>query len=298
MKRFIFRLIVLACSALIVSACFGPKTPQDVTKTFWQAVLNNDTGDAVKYSTLTDASYYDGFSREWKGFVPSFGKITIEENQASVASEFAAPANSGLKDRRFTTYLVLRNNEWKVDYDRTKTAIHGGALGALFGKLGQLGDDLTQQLHSSADSFNREMERMARELEQMSDSFGTQASKSMEEFAGELRRSIDELEASINRALEEEDNNLSDKDRRVLQSIAADLEQDSQNLADPSAEAISESSKNLGRAQQQLVTIDGDALDKYKSEWQELASEFEKSMQKMLDELSKITTDDSVHEFR
>jgi hypothetical protein len=288
MKKFVLHLIVLACLGLPLSACFGPKTPQDVSQTFWEAVLNNNAKNAVEYSTLTDPKYHDSFLKDWDGFQPSFGKITIEEKVASVASEFTSPANSGQDNRRFTTYLVLRNEEWKVDYDRTKKSIHGGALGDLFNKLNQLGDDISMQFESSADSFKLEMDRMGKELGKMSNSLGQQASKSIEKYAEELRKSIKELEESINRALKEENNNLSDEDKRVLQGIAADLAQDSENLSEPSVKTVTEGSRNIGETQQQLDTIDNDSLDDYKKEWHELSKQFEEAMRKMTDELSSL----------
>jgi division protein CdvB (Snf7/Vps24/ESCRT-III family) len=286
MNKFVLRLSVLICLVLLLSACFGPKTPQDVTQAFWKAVLNNNAKNAVEYSTLTDPKYYDSFSKDWIGFQPSFGKVTIEERVASVVSEFAGPANSGQENRSFTTYLVLHNEEWKVDYDRTKNSIIGGALGDLFSKLNRLGDDISRQFESSADSFKLEMDRMGKELEQMSDSLGQQASKSLEKYAELLRNSIKELEESINRALKEENNNLSDEDKLVLQEIAADLDQNSENLSEPSIEAVTVGSKNIGETQQQLETMDNDSLDEYKKEWHELSKQFKEAMREMMDELS------------
>lgn len=296
MKKFVLRPTLLTCLLLSLSACFAPKTPQDVTRAFWEAVLNNNANKAVEYSTLTDPTYYDSFSKDWRGFQPSFGKITIEEKEASVETELASPANSGQDNRRFTTYLVLRNGAWKVDYDQTKNSIHGGPLGELFSKINQLGDDLSWQFLSSAEGFKLDMERMGKELEQMSDSFGQQASKSIEKYAEQLRKSIKALEESINRALEDESNNLSDKDKRALQGIASELDKDSENLSEPSVEAVTEGSKHIGNTQQQLESIDNDALAEYKKEWHELSQQFAEAMRKMMDELSSLTGGDNTTE--
>lgn len=286
MKNIVSRFFVLTCIVLSLSACFGPKTPQDVTQRFWEAVLNNNTKNAIEYSTLSDPKYYDSFTKDWSGFQPSFGKITIEENVASVVSEFVSPANSGQDNRSFITYLVFRNEEWIVDYDRTKYSIDGGTLGNLFTKLSSLGDNLSNQFKSSSYSFKLEMDRMSMELEQMSDSFGEQASNSIEKYAEQLRQSIKELEESINRALKEENKNLSDEDKIVLREIAADLDHNSENLSEPSLEAVTEGSKTVGDTQQQLETLDNDSLAEYKREWHELSRQIEEAMHKMVNELS------------
>lgn len=286
MKRVVLGFTVLVGSVLLLTACLGPKTPQEVTRAFWGAVLNNDASDAVKYSTLTETRYYDGFSKDWSGFEPSWGKVTIEGNEASVVSTFSSPANSGIDSRRFVTYLVLRNERWKVDYDRTKVSVNGGAFGRVYDQLSQLSDDLSMGLQSSADSIRLDMDRMSRDLEQLSKSLSREARKGIEQFAEELRNSIEALRESINRALKQDDKDLSDKDRRILQEVSADLDHDNDNLSEPTVQAISDSSRNVGRAQLRLESIESKSADKYKKEWRELSEKVEKAMRKMMDELS------------
>jgi uncharacterized phage infection (PIP) family protein YhgE len=222
------------------------------------------------------------------GFVERlpFGKVVIDDKAASIDTEVISPANSGKDNRRFTTYLVLDNSEWKVDYDRTKQSIHGGPLGELVNKLNQVGSDLSQQLAASADAFRIEMERLGKELAQLSEQSRQQASKRIEEYAEHLRRNIKELEESINRALEEEDNNLSDDDKRTLREIADDLDQDNERLSEPSVEAVTRGGESVGKKQQQLEAIDNDSLDKYKKVWRQLSRQLEKDLRQLMDSLS------------
>jgi len=285
MEKSILRWFFILVLSLSLAACFGPKTPQEVTQAFWQAVLNNEVKYAVEYSTLNDAKDYDAFSKNWTGYHASWGRVVIDENRADVVSEFAAPANSGREDRKFVTYLVKQDGVWKVDYDYTKMSVNGGVLGNLFGQLGQLGDELGKQLNSSADRFKQEMDRMSKELEQMAKSFNDQATKSMNEYAEQLQQKLQELEDSINRALKD-DNKLSDHDRQVLQVAGDDLERDRQRLRDPSVDSILSSNRNIGTTQQKLDELDSSDLAKYKQEWRDLTREIQDAMQKMLDELS------------
>lgn len=291
MKSHFFRLAVLVLLVMPLHGCMSPQTPQQVAKSFWAAVLDNDTEDAVRYSTLTEPKYYDGFSKKWAGYQPSFGKVTIEKSEASIVSRFASPANSGQDDRSFVTYLVLRDGKWEVDYDRTKQSVQGGALGNLLSTITQLGDDVSKQLEASSDSLKNEMDRMSAELERLSDSSSEQASKIIDKYAAELRKSIEALEESINRALENEDDNLSDHDKRSLQSIADDLEKDRKNLSEPSVEAVSDSTRNIGDAQQQLEDIDNDLLDKYREQWRKLSVQCEEDMRTMLNKLASVSDD-------
>lgn len=286
MKMLHPRFIGLFFSVLLLSACMGPKTPQEVTQAFWDAVINNRAEDVVEYSTLTDARYYDGFSKDWTGFQPSWGKVVIEGNEASIASKFKSPVGSNMDDRQFTTYLVRENETWKVDYEKTAEGLRGGVFSNLFGALSQMGNDLSKQLKSSADDFNAEMERMSKKMEEMSNEYRQQATESIERYSDDLQKQIQELEESINRALEDKDNNLSDEDRQILEEVSADLKQDRENLSDPTVESVSEGSKGIGDAQVKLESLDNDELSKYQEQWSEIGKQFQRDMQEMLDALS------------
>ncbi|MEJ2143258.1 MAG: hypothetical protein P8Y24_13050 [Gammaproteobacteria bacterium] len=91
--------------------------------------------------------------------------------------------------------------------------------------------------------------------------------------------------------MKEEDKALSDEDKRALRGIANELEQDSEHLTDPNVKAVTEGSQRIGESQQQLDAIDNDALYDYKKEWHALSQQFEKTMRKMMDELSSQAED-------
>ena len=286
MKTHFFRVAVLVCLSALLHGCMGPTTPQGVAKAFWAAVLNQETEKVVQYSTLTESKYYDSFSKDWAGYRPSYGKVTIENDKASVVSNLAAPANSGRDDRDFTTYLIRRDGEWKVDYDRTKQSIQGGALGNLLSKFDQLSDGMSKQMEASADSLKREMDRMSTEFDSLSASSSKQASEILDKYAGKLRQSIQEFKDSINRALENNENKLSPQDERSLRAISDQLGKDRNNLDQPTTKAVSDSSKDIGAAQQKLEAIDNASLDDYKAKWRKMSAQLEQQMREMLNELS------------
>lgn len=286
MKNIILNVFLLLSLLTHLTACTGPDTPQEVAHSFWQAVIENDSDDAVKYSTLTDSSYYDGFSKDWQGYQFAIGKVVIEENQASIKSSLTSPANSGLENRSFITYLVKQQDEWKVDYERTKHSITGGSIGSLFNSLSKLGENLNKNLEKTVKHLNKELQGMLHELEDMSRSFGEQAGKTLEQHAEKMREHIKALEESINRALEEEDENLSDDDKNSLRVMAKELNQDREQLADHSMESVISSSKHVVNAQLKLESYSNKELKKYKAEWQALSQQFENDLRQMMQALS------------
>lgn len=263
---------------LLLSGCLGPKTPQAVTQAFWQAVVENHADDVAKYSTLADPKAFDGFGQHWGGFTPALGKIVIDGDQASVETRFAAPAGSEKASREVTTYLVREKGEWKVDYKTTAQAVQGGALGVLFGRLNQLGGELSKSLDASVKDLNVEMERLSQKLKAMSDSFSQQASQIIDKHAQQLQAIMQELEDSINRALKDEDNHLSDQDKQILVKVNADLGSSCKALTDPTTKSITTCNANMGLARQRLDTLDDDVAARYREQWQALGKRDRKSV--------------------
>lgn len=197
-------LLLASLSLFLLSSCQTPETPQQVAGHFWQAVIEDSPDEVIKYSTLVDIKDYDRFSKDWAGFQYDLGKITIEDNKAGVESTFTPPGGADEKKRKLTTYLVIQNEVWKVDYQKTRDAFKADKAGGLFGKLNQLGKELSKQLESSTDELNTELENLGDKLKELSDQIGSDAAEGIEQFSDELEKSIEELEESIDRALKKD----------------------------------------------------------------------------------------------
>lgn len=285
MKTTLLRPILLVILGLLLSGCFTKNTPDDVAKAFWNAVLEGDADTAVKYSTLTDAKAYDGFSKDWTGYEPSWGKIVIEGEKASVNVRFINPNTDDTEGRRITTYLIMKDGKWKVDYARTKNEVQGGVFGQLFGKLSELGDDIAQEFNSSKEEFKSDMERMGQELESLSEDISREASENLEKIAKDMQEALDELAKEAQKALED-DKNLTDEDKRQLNRVIDDLEKSHDQLDEPSTESISEGSRSMARAQREMIILDKEEMEKYQEKWRKMEQEMEQEIQKFLDEFT------------
>jgi hypothetical protein len=274
----------------VMTACTAPKTPQETAAAFWEAVEDDNAGDAVRYSTLKDAGEYDGFDREWKEMKPSWKKIVIEGDEARIAAVFSAPDTPKDERREVVTYLVRRDGQWKVDYARTAEGMKGGVFSTLMGELSKIGEQLSIQFTASSEvirrDMQREMETMREKMEALSESLNRQADESIERYGEALRESIDELGASAREALEENEERLSEKDRQVLGEVAGDMEAQSDELSEPDADRVAEGTENAAQAQQKLLTVDEKTIGNYKEQWVEWRKEFEAQVQQFLDELN------------
>lgn len=283
MKMLSLRRLAVLCAVVLLSACFAPKTPQEVAQRFWESVINDDATGAVEYSTLVNAQDYDGFSRDWNGFHPVWGKVVIEGDQASIVAEFSRADEK----RSLVTYLVRQNDHWKVDYLRTGESLQGDPLERLFGRLGELGRSLSAQFSSSSDELATEMERLGEQLREQSAIISQQAETQIREYSDSLRQSMEELADSVERALKERERSLSEQDRQALQEAAADLNAGSERLEASSMQALADGSKNAMRAQQRLEAVDEQAVgESYKRQWREWREGVETELRQMLAEFS------------
>lgn len=274
------------CLILVLSACFSPKSPQDVTQAFWDGVLNKDLNDVVKYSSLVDAKQYDGFSKEWDGYQPSWGKVVIDGKEASVETRFSRPGGAKEDKREFVTHLVQRNEQWIVDYARTHEEVRGGLIGSFLGKLEEVGKELTDQLEIAAEEFSAEMERFAGEIENYANSAERGGNAGIEEFAQVLQQYLRELERSVQQALEQHRGQLSDRDQGIMREILTQLEHDLDKLSEANAIVVAEGSKNLAKMIRQLESLDTKVLHEYRQQWHLWSKEVEKNSRRMLDRLS------------
>ncbi|MFO7594091.1 MAG: hypothetical protein R6X15_08630 [Pseudomonadota bacterium] len=286
MKSLHLKWSVLLAAALLLSACFAPKTPQEVTQSFWRAVISDDVGEAVSHSTLTDARDYDAFSLDWSGFQPTWGRVIIEGDEARIESEFSKGEGQTVETREFITYLVRRNDVWKVDYLRTAESLRAGPLERLFGQLGELGESLSRQFGNTSQEINEEMMRLGDRLKQQSESLSREMSEGIERYSEELRRSLEELAESVERALEERERSLSESDKRTLKEVASDLNEGSENLEKPSIDSLVESSQSATSARLRLSTLDDEAVGRYRQQWREWQEEFEAELEAMFAALS------------
>lgn len=286
MKPIFYRIATSLLLLLGLAACFEPDTPQETAAAFWEAVSDNDARGAVKYSTLESVKDYDGFGQKWEGMKPVWKRVVIEGSEASIETEFTRSGTPATQSKNVMTYLVMKDGVWKVDYARTSEGMQGGVFAAIFGELGKLGQQISAQLTASSQNMQSDLDELRREMETYSASFSTQASELIERYGEALRRSIDELAASAREASQANSRQLTEKDRRVLDETAEALETQSDELSEPTSERVMAGTANAANAQQKLITINGDAMEKYKRQWMEWKARFEAQLQQFLDDLN------------
>jgi uncharacterized protein YukE len=251
----------------VVAGCSKPETPQEVAAEFWQAMSENDADAVTDLSTLADPSDFDGYARDWFETVPDFGRVIIEEREATIVTRLPSENAASGERQEVITYLVELNGDWLVDYHRTGEAIiNPSPLDGLMGEINKLGERLSATFNRSSDDLALRMDAMAREFEAYSDEASRRARKAMEEYGGALQDFMEELEKSIEEALED-NQQAPAQDRTALQQTAADLNQSSDRLDEPDFAAFADSSRTLADAGNRFSRLSDDSFKGYQQKW-------------------------------
>ncbi|SCZ66844.1 hypothetical protein [Thiohalomonas denitrificans] len=275
--------IGLTCSLLLLAACGGPKTPQEVTQSFWTAVSRGDVEGIVGHSTLSDIEGYDRFSRDdWENVELSWGKVVIDTTDAEIVTRLSDPEAPD-DDLTFSTHLVRQGEQWRVDYTRTADELRArAALEGLVNSVGALGREISSQFGHASRELDANIKSMAEQVRTFSRSLQEDASERVEHYGAELERHIGELADSIERALKEHRDKTTEEDQDILREVVNDLHESNDSLARPTTESIADSSDTLLTAHQRLDTIEGDEFNSYKQRWQDWRAKIQSKMEELL----------------
>lgn len=283
----LFRVAVLALVVAVVAGCSKPETPREVAAEFWQAMAENDADAVAELSTLADPSEFDGYARDWFDTVPDFGRIVIEDREATIVTRLPSEEGASGVRREVITYLVERDGDWLVDYDRTGEAImNPSPFEGLMGEINKLGDRLSATFSQSSDDLARQMDAMAREFEAYSDEASRKAEQAMEDYGRALQETMEELERSVEEALEN-NQQAPARDRSALQQTAADLNQSSNRLNKPDFDAFADSSRALAEAGARLSQLSDDAFKSYQQEWKTKLDEISERTRVFFEDLKR-----------
>lgn len=252
----------------VVAGCSKPETPREVAAEFWQAMAENDADAVIDLSTLADPSDFDGFARDWVDTVPDFGRVIIDDREATIVTRLPADNGAAGERREVITYLVQLNGDWLVDYHRTGEAImNPSPLKGLMGEINKLGERLTATFSQSSGDIASQMDALSREFEAYSDQASRRAEQAMKEYGRALQEFMKELEKSVEEALED-NQQAPARDRSALQQTAADLNQSSRRLEEPDFDAFADSTRALAEAGERFSRLSDDAFKRYQQQWE------------------------------
>jgi hypothetical protein len=273
--------------AILLSACSRPQSPLEVSQAFWQAVIEGNVPDVVKYSTLGSEEGYEAFSRDWTGMLPSWGKIIIEEHEARVHTHVSKPDAAQSEMLYFVTYLVRQDDQWKVDYDKTeKVVLASSAVSDFVNKITTIGNEISQQFEEASRMVTAELESLNNQLIQLTENLGDQAASAVEKYSEIMRQHLDALASSIENAIKEQDSSINPADRKMMEETVTELGKSSKKLAQPDMNSITETGEVIIITRKNLETIDAGTFQKYQDQWQQWINEVNVDLLNLFNEMS------------
>ncbi|GGY80578.1 hypothetical protein [Marinobacter zhanjiangensis] len=267
--------------SLLLSGCSGPETPQEVTREFWSAVMEGDAQKAAELSTLVDESGFDAYTLNWEGAEVSWGRVTMDDQEASIETVFSDLPELNGENLETTTHLVRINEQWQVDYHQTGDDIATDArIGGLMGSVLELGERLRSRLADESDRASQELDRLVDELSAYSEQTREDMSALIEQYGENLKQRMDKLSRSLDEALEQNPS-ASKEERSTLEQARKDLQRQQQALDEDEPDSIAEVSKELARIQQQLSDLSGQTFEHLRDQLQRWSRELNRELEQL-----------------
>ena len=155
----------LALSIILLLSCTANTTPDKVANNFWNAVASKDFEKAKLFAveeTMKNASFSDDANVE---IVNISDEPRIEDYQAYVDTEINVSNKGKVNSYKFETILVNKDNEWKVDFDKTTTSMIGFSMKQFEDAMKQtgkaIGEAMGEAIKEMGKAMGEAMEDMA-----------------------------------------------------------------------------------------------------------------------------------------
>lgn len=178
---------------LLAGGCANNFTPQEVAAKFWTAIESGDTRSAKRHITATDAVSLKSLDEVLPISDAQLKRIIIDGNTATIDTTVTIEGDHPL-DFPLKTYLVLEQDEWKVDYTKTIDAVaNAGKLAAVIEKVHDFGNTLQQGIERSVEELEHTLPQIEQELSRIEDQ--------IKQHVPELRRRLESFTNELEEAL-------------------------------------------------------------------------------------------------
>ena len=195
---------------LLNVSCGAKLTPQEVAGKFWLGIEQGDARKVKRHVTAADAMALESLDDVLPIVNSKLQRAVIEETTAFIDTLVTIDVDKPL-DFPLKTYLVLEDGHWKVDYQRTISAVaNAGNLAAVISKVQEFGTALKEGIDRSVAKLEQSLPLLEQELSRIEGQIKQhvpELRKRLENFARELEEAIEnpplrEQHADPDRAVE------------------------------------------------------------------------------------------------
>ncbi len=242
------KLLIGASLAAMLSACGGPKEPNEVALAFWEAMQSGDIAEAAALTSKPDQEIKP-LNEDSRKAELKIGEITLKGDVAAVATSIIKKNEDGSdKPVDFQTYLVKTDKGWRVDWDQTWNHLTRGS-NSLADTLEELARTFTQGLNNTMGQLSEMLPKISDQLQSLGESSVKELQKNWEQMSPEIEKSITELSSTLNETMKQG----SDKMQKDLTKGVEELQEQLPEIQKEMEELSKESSKSLAESVKQAI---------------------------------------------
>lgn len=187
------RLPIVLVALTFLCSCAKPLSPQEVATEFWTAVQQGDAAKVKRHITTAEALKFESLDHLLPISKSIVERTVIDAGTATVDTTVTIDADKPL-DFPLKTYLVLEEQKWKVDYERTIAAVdNAGKLAAVISKVHEFGSAIQEGIDRSIEEFEQTLPQIEQELSRIEGQ--------IKHHVPELRQRIESFTKELEKAL-------------------------------------------------------------------------------------------------
>ena len=184
---------ILLLLAVINASCTQQLTPQKVAREFWVALEQGNPQGVKRHIRATDVLALGSLDEVLPIVSFELERTIIEMDIATIDTTVIINADRPLQFP-LKTYLVLEDDRWKVNYEKTVNAVETAAkLATVIGKVHEFGDALQEGIDRSMGQLEATLPQIEQELSRFEEQIKQhlpELSKRLEGFSHELDKAI------------------------------------------------------------------------------------------------------------
>lgn len=189
-KTSLFSLLLFA---LFGVSCGQNLSPQEVAGKFWAGIEQSNARLVKRHITAADVAALENLDDVLPITSPRLSRIVIEGDSAYIDTTVTVDGDKPL-DFPLKTYLVVEDGKWKVEYQRTISAVgNAGKLAAVIGKVHEFGAALQEGIDQSVKELEKTLPQIEQELSRIEDQIKQhvpELRQRLENFAHELEDAL------------------------------------------------------------------------------------------------------------
>ena len=206
-------LLLMLLWIMVLQGCSTtPLTPSQTAQHFWSAILAEDAENATRFATEASVPTIRETGKDFKNASVSFGKVSIQSNQATIETFLQVQSPENVKATTFMTFLDREKELWRVNFVETRKSLEKSrekrGLNKIVDDLSTLGRKYSEQLNETLKNLKDAGPELKQDLENLGDNVQKDLQGAIDKYGPEIQRNLQEFTESLDEAMKELQKNI------------------------------------------------------------------------------------------